>query len=287
MSAGAWLIPKFDPGLLFAGGAIVLIAASWLALGGRTGEGEGEMEGRRIRGVEGKVAIVTGAAAPGQMGYAVAEALVREGARVVMTARSPVVEEVARGLGGEGEVVGVAADLTSIEEAERVVRAALDRFGRLDLLVNVAGGLTVLKPVADTTPEEWEREQERNVRTAFVLSRAALPLLRESRGSIINFASPAGLRARAGLGAYSAAKAAVVALTRSLALEERGSGVRVNAVAPGLIDTEQNRAAIPDGEGVAWVTRRQVVDVVLFLASELGDGVNGATIEVVGEGILE
>ena len=279
LAAGAWLIPKLDPGPLYAGGAIVLIAASWLALGAK---GEDEMAGRRIYGVEGKVAIVSGAADPGQVGYAVAEALVREGARVVMTARTAEVEGVARGLGGEEVVVGVAADLTRVEDAERVVGVARERFGRLDVLVNVAGGLTVLKPVAETTPEEWEREHDRNALTALVLSRAALPLLRESRGSIINFASPAGLRARAGLGAYSAAKAAVVALTRSLALEERDNGVRVNAIAPGLIDTEQNRAEFQNGDNVRWVTRRQVADVVLFLASELGDGVNGEVIEMMG-----
>lgn len=283
--AATLLIPKFDPGVLFAGGAIVLIAASWLALGGRSGRGEMEMAGRRVQGLEGKVAIVTGAGTPGQVGYAVAEALVREGVRVVMTARTEGVVEVARGVGGMGEVVGVAADLTSTEEADRVVATARERFGGLDLLVNVAGGLTVMKPLAETTTEEWARELERNARTAFVLSRAALPALRERRGAIINFASPAGLRARAGIGAYSAAKAAVVALTRSLALEERANGVRVNAIAPGLIDTAQNRAAFPEGEEVAWVSRRQVVDAVLFLASELGDGVNGATLEVVGEGV--
>lgn len=288
--AALWLIPKFDPGVLFASGAVVLLMASWVEgsgggwRGGGLGRDGGDMIERERGEMEGKVVIVTGAGAPGQMGYRIAELMLAQGASVVLTARGVEVEGVARELGGAAAAVGVAADLTSAEEAERVVATALREFGRLDVLVNVAGGLTVLKPLAETTPEEWTRELDRNARTAFVMSRAALPALRESRGAIINFASPAGLRAREGLGAYSAAKAAVVAQTRALALEERVHGVRVNAVAPGMIDTEQNRAAVPDPKQVAWVTREEVAEVVLFLASRRGAGVNGTTIEVVGAG---
>jgi NAD(P)-dependent dehydrogenase (short-subunit alcohol dehydrogenase family) len=282
--AAVWLIPKFDPGILFASGAVVLLGASWVeGVGGGAG---GDRKDERGRGVmDGKVVVVTGAGAPGQMGYALAEAFLARGASVVLTARTLEVERMARELGGSAAAVGVAADLTREGEAERVVEAAKREFGRLDVVVNVAGGLTVLKPLAETTAEEWEREVERNAHTAFLMSRAALPALRESRGTIINFASPAGLRAGAGIGAYSAGKAAVVALTRALALEEREHGVRVNAVAPGLIDTEQNRAAIPEAENAAWVTRNQVAEVVLFLASESGAGVNGETIAVLGEGL--
>ena len=117
------------------------------------------------------------------------------------------------------------------------------------------------------------------------MTRAALPLLRASRGAIINFAAPAGLRAQARLGAYSAAKAAVVALTRALALEEKDAGVRANALAPGMIDTEQNRAAVADPHSVKWVSRDQIADVVLFLASDAASGITGETIHVLGEGI--
>lgn len=276
--ASTWLIPKFDPGILYAGAGLLVLGASWLAVGARVADGGYEMEGR-VPGLAGKVAIVTGVGSPGQVGYAVVEGLVAEGVRVVMTARSPEVVEAAEGVDG---VVGIAADLTVPEEVERIVELARERFGRLDILVNVAGGLTVTKPLSETTPEEWEQELERNAQTAFIMSRAALPLLRESQGAIINFASPAGLRAQPGIGAYSAGKAAVVALTRALALEERKHGIRVNAIAPGMIDTEQNRATVEDPDSVRMVTRRQVVDTVLFLASELGDGVNGETVEVRG-----
>jgi 3-oxoacyl-[acyl-carrier protein] reductase/2-deoxy-D-gluconate 3-dehydrogenase len=283
LAAAVWLIPKFDPGILFAGGAIILIAASWME--GVFGGGGGMLDKGEKGAMEDKVVVITGAGVRGQLGYALAETFLAQGASVVMTARSPEVEGVARTLGEGAAAVGVAADLTRAEEAERVVATALREFGRLDILVNVAGGLTVFKRLAETTSEEWAREVERNAHTAFLMSRAALPALRESRGTIINFASPAGLRARAGIGAYSAGKAAVVALTRALALEERAHGVRVNAIAPGLIDTEQNRAAVPDPEQAAWVTRTQVAEVVLFLAGERGAGVNGETIEVLGAGL--
>lgn len=142
-----------------------------------------------------------------------------------------------------------------------------------------------MKPLAETTPEEWEREVQRNARTAFLVSRAALPLLRASRGAIVNFASPAAIRAVANLGAYSAAKAGVAALTRAMAAEEAANGVRVNAVAPGMIDTEQNRAAVPDPDALKWVTREQIAEVVLFLASGAASGITGEVVAVVGEGI--
>jgi NAD(P)-dependent dehydrogenase (short-subunit alcohol dehydrogenase family) len=119
----------------------------------------------------------------------------------------------------------------------------------------------------------------------FQVSTAALPLLRRSRGCIVNFASPAGVRAQPQLGAYSAAKAAVVALTRSLAIEEKEHGVRVNAVAPGMIDTEQNRSHVPNPEQVHWVSRDQISAVVLFLCSDAASAITGETIHVLGNGI--
>jgi NAD(P)-dependent dehydrogenase (short-subunit alcohol dehydrogenase family) len=218
----------------------------------------------------GNVAIVTGVGARGQVGYAVAAALLRVGARVVVSARGEAVEALAGELEAgapEGvEVAAVRADLGTGEGAAAVVAAASDRFGRLDLLVNVAGGLTLIKPIAETTTEELESELARNAKTVFLMCRAALPLLRESRGSIVNFASPAGLAPVANLGAYSAAKALVVSLTRSFALEEAANGVRVNAVAPGMIDTEQNRASAAPGAKIKWVSREQIAEAVLYLA---------------------
>ena len=230
-----------------------------------------------------RVAIVTGVGARGQVGFAVALALLRAGARVLVSGHGAGVEALAEELRAEGgDVAAARADLTTAEGAESVVATARSRFGRLDLLVNVAGGLTVIKPLAETTDDEWTRELDRNARTCFLMCRAALPLLRESRGAIVNFASPAGERAVATLGAYSAGKAAVIALTRALALEEASRGVRVNAIAPGMIDTEQNRASAGDPAQVKWVSREQIADAVLFLAGPAAGGITGETLHVLG-----
>jgi len=218
----------------------------------------------------GSVAIVTGVGARGQVGYAVAAALLRAGWRVLLTGRGDAVEalagELEAGAPDGAEVFALRADLAGEHGPAAVVAAARERFGRLDLLVNVAGGLTVIKPLADTTADELEGELLRNGRTVFLMCRAALPLLRESRGAIVNFASPAGLMPIASLGAYSAAKALVVSLTRSFALEEAANGVRVNAIAPGMIDTEQNRASATPGAKIKWVSREQIAEAVVYLA---------------------
>ncbi|MBX6363559.1 MAG: SDR family oxidoreductase [Gemmatimonadetes bacterium] len=279
LAGSALLVPKAEAGAVLAGTAGVLaLAGLWETRARGAEERRGPMRGR--------VAVVTGVGARGQVGYAVAEALLAAGARVVVAGHGEAIEEHGRTLAERGgEVAAVRADLTEPEGAMAVIGVARQAFGRLDLLVNVAGGLGVTKPLGETTAEEWDRELDRNAKTAFLVSRAALPLLRESRGAIVNFASPAGVRAQASLGAYSAAKAAVVALTRAMALEEAVHGVRVNAIAPGLIDTEQNRAAVRDPERTKWVTRQQIVDVVLFLASPQASGITGETIHVLGEGV--
>ncbi len=230
-----------------------------------------------------RVAVVTGVGARGQVGFAVAQALLRAGAQVLVSGHGDRVEALADELRADGAMVAAArADLTTAAGAESVIAAARERFHRLDLLVNVAGGLTVIKPLAGTSEEEWTRELDRNARTCFLMCRAALPLLRASHGAIVNFASPAGERAVATLGAYSAAKAAVIALTRALALEEAEHGVRVNAIAPGMIDTEQNRASVPDPTKVKWVSRGQIADAVLFLAGPAAAGITGETLHVLG-----
>ncbi len=275
MLAGAWLVPTFPPGPVFLGLALILTTAGSLEMGIPGDPEEATMSER--------VVLVTGVGSEGQVGHAIARRFAAQNARVVVVGRSAGIEERARALGSD--VVGVAADLATADGAARAVAAARDRWGRLDVLVNVAGGLHVVKPVAETSPEEWESELDANATTAFLVSRAALPLLRESRGAIVNFASPAGERAVARMAAYSAGKSAVVALTRALAKEEKGTGVRVNAIAPGLLDTPQNRASMPDADRSDWVAVDEVVEVALYLSSPAASGINGETVSVLGRGV--
>lgn len=266
-------------------GTAFLLVAIGVAVAGQVEARLGRHAEREEDGMRGKVVVITGVGGRGQLGFALAEAFLRRGARVLVAGRRPHVEEHARELAaGGGEVVSTVADLTTGDGAAGVVRAAVERFGGIDVLVNAAGGLTLIKPVGDTELEEWNAEIARNATTAFAMTRAALPVLRERGGSVVNFTSPAAGRAPASLGAYAAAKAAVSALTRAVAMEERGR-VRVNAIAPGLIDTEQNRASAREPANVAWVTREQVADVVLFLTDEQSEGINGQVIEVPGRGL--
>ena len=269
------LIPNLEPYGVYYGGAVLLALVSIVDRAEASGTGDVHMSNR--------VVIVTGAADPGQLGYVIARRFLDVGARVVISARSDALDETAETLTSHGDVLAVRADLTSDDDVAHLIEATRERFGRLDALINVAGGLSVNATVEDTTPEEWQREIERNAGTALRLSRAALPLLRESRGSIVNFAAPAATRAVAKLAAYSAAKAAVVALTRSLAIEEKANGVRVNAIAPGLMDTAQNRADM--GEDVTYVGRDDVASVALYLAGPGSRGITGETVQVLGETI--
>jgi NAD(P)-dependent dehydrogenase (short-subunit alcohol dehydrogenase family) len=273
--AAAWLIPRFDASAIFLGSATAMFLATLAPPGPRESSGGLVMKDR--------VVIVTGVGARGQLGYTLAERFLEAGARVIVTGRNAEVEALAGELRTTGEVVGVVADLMVDTDVARLIDTARTRFGRLDAVVNTAGGLSVIKPLAETSPDEWRREIERNAETVLRVSTAALPLLRESKGALVNFASPAGLRAVKRLGAYSAAKAAVVALTRAMALEERANGVRVNAIAPGMIDTDQNRTAEGAREDARYVTRDEVAAVTLFLASPSSSGISGETIHVLGE----
>jgi NAD(P)-dependent dehydrogenase (short-subunit alcohol dehydrogenase family) len=278
LTATVALIPRLPPSVIFLAAAIALTLAALLDVGQT-----------RIPILNNtallneKVALVTGVGNRGQVGFVVAQRLIAAGARVCITDVTPRVQELVTELGDAA--FAAPADLTDEAAVAGLLNQVRERFGKLDILVNVAGGLSVIKPLADTTDEEWRRELTRNAETAFLVTRAAVPMLREARGSVINFASPAAIRAQAQLGAYSAAKAAVVALTRALAIEEKDHGIRANALAPGMVDTEQNRKSVPDPDSVKWVSREEIADVVVFLASSASKGVTGEVIHVLGEGI--
>ncbi len=233
--------------------------------------------------LQNKVMVVTGASGEGQVGQAIAQACAREGARLVLAARNQ--EHVqaraaeVRSLGAEA--LAVAADLTSLDGAQAAIQAAVSQFGRLDVLVNLAGGLTKVKGIEDFTLEDWTAELNNNLLSAFLCSQAAWAVMKEQGGGkIINFARAGEPQAR--MAAYNCAKAGVVALTRTLALEGRRYNITVNAVGPGLVNTRSNVESMqPKPEDLArWPTREQIAAVVTFLASDAANGVNGQVIEV-------
>ncbi|MBV9512217.1 MAG: SDR family NAD(P)-dependent oxidoreductase [Caulobacteraceae bacterium] len=227
-----------------------------------------------------RVVVITGAF--GVLGSAVARAAKAGGSYLALidVAAEPPAALKAE-LGEEVLWLG-GVDLTSAEGAKGAVEAVLQRFGRLDALLNVAGGFR-WTALADSTPDDWSLLFRINVQTAANISRAAADSLKASgSGRIVNVGAGAAERAAAGMGAYTAAKAGVHKLTESLAEELKGTGVTVNAVLPSIIDTPQNRADMPDADPKAWVTTAELAAVMLFLASEAASGVTGALVRVPG-----
>jgi NAD(P)-dependent dehydrogenase (short-subunit alcohol dehydrogenase family) len=228
-----------------------------------------------------KVVLVTGVARVGQIGHAVALAFGRAGAKLVLCDRNAV-EAAARAREFEAEGIEArptAGDLTEPDIARLAVETAQRHFGRLDVVVNVAGGLTTFGPIAAARVADFDREIAINLKTAFLVSQAAAPALVATRGVIINFASVAFFRPQDQMAVYAAAKAGVAAFTQSLALELRDTGVRVNAVAPGMVRTTDNVSAVGAAE-VRWVEMRQITDGVLFLASDAADAITGHVLPI-------
>lgn len=230
--------------------------------------------------LSGKVALVTGVARIGQIGHAVAEAFGLAGAKVVMADRNAVaVAERAREFTARGiDARPAAGDLTEPDIAALAVETAIKNFGRLDVLVNVAGGLTTYGPAGEVQPDGFDREIAINLKTAFLMSRAAVEALAATRGAVVNFASVAYFRPAAQMAVYSAAKAGVAALTQSLAVELWPRGIRVNAIAPGMVRTPENVASA--GEGAHYVEMQQLIDAVLFLAGDASSGISGHILPV-------
>ncbi|MGH7578782.1 MAG: SDR family NAD(P)-dependent oxidoreductase [Gemmatimonadales bacterium] len=223
----------------------------------------------------GKVALVTGVGRAGQIGNAVALAFGQAGAKIVACDLNAVgVAERVREFAAQGvDARPCAGDLTQRDIATLAVEMALRHFGRLDVVVNVAGGLTTYGPIDRLSVTDFDREVAINLKTTVLVSQAAVEALGRTQGCIVNFASIAYYQPQAPMAVYSAAKAAVAGFTQSLALELRDRKIRVNAVAPGMVRTSDNVAAA--GEDAAYVELRDITDGVLSLASPESSTVTG------------
>ena len=227
-----------------------------------------------MRSELGDLVLVTGAS--GGLGPAIVRTFLEAGARVIAVARGrDKLEKLAESLGHPAALTLLAADLSTAAGAEEATRSSPG------VLVHAAGAWAGGHPAFEAPDDELDRMIEVNLRAAWFCARAAFRrMVPEHRGRIVLVASLGGLRGAPGSAAYGAAKAGVLALCQALAEEGRPHGIACNAVAPGTIDTEANRRAMPDGDRSTWVSPEEVARAVLFLASPEAAGVTGSTIIV-------
>ena len=224
--------------------------------------------------MEGKIVVVTGAS--GALGKVVVASALARGARIAA------IDHAASAMKATPERIELGGvDLTDATEAKRAIDAAASHFGKLDTLVNIAGGFA-FETTAEGDPKTWQRMYALNVLTALNASRSAIPHLAASgSGRIVNVGAMGALQAGAGMGAYAASKAGVHRLTEALAAEWKGK-ITVNAVLPSIIDTAANRASMPNADFAKWVRPEELAEVILFLASDAASAVTGALLPVNG-----
>jgi NAD(P)-dependent dehydrogenase (short-subunit alcohol dehydrogenase family) len=163
------------------------------------------------------------------------------------------------------------------------VQAAVDRAGRIDVLCNIAGGFRMGSPVHETSDKDWNFLFDLNARTVLNMSRAVVPaMLKAGGGKIVNVGAFAAQKGAAQMGAYVASKSVVIRLTETMAAELREKNINVNCVLPTILDTPENRAAMPDADPKRWVAPRDLASVIVFLASDAARAIHGAALPVAG-----
>jgi NAD(P)-dependent dehydrogenase (short-subunit alcohol dehydrogenase family) len=224
--------------------------------------------------------MITGAA--GNLGRAVADTFVRRGANLLLIDHRS--DRLASIFGAEDARRAFAqTDLSSRADVERAAASGIERFGSIDVLCNLAGGFRSGEAVHEMSDETLDFLFDINVRTLVNAVRAVVPgMIARKRGSVVNVAAYGALTGAANMGAYCAAKSAVIRLTESMAMELRAKGINVNCVLPTTIDTPQNRSAMPAGDPSRWVAPADLAATIAFLASDDARAIHGAAVPVRG-----
>jgi NAD(P)-dependent dehydrogenase (short-subunit alcohol dehydrogenase family) len=220
-----------------------------------------------------RTVMLTGAA--GNLGRAVAAAF--GDANLVLL-------DLKRGSLQDGErQMFIAADLLDAKSVQAAVDQAVQRFKRIDVLCNIAGGFRMGSPVHETSDKDWDFMLNVNARTVLNTSRAVVPvMLGGGGGKIVNIGAFAAQKGAAQMGAYIASKSAVIRLTETMAAELREQNINVNCVLPTIIDTPENRAAMPKADPKRWVAPQDLAQVIVFLASDAARAIHGAALAVTG-----
>jgi NAD(P)-dependent dehydrogenase (short-subunit alcohol dehydrogenase family) len=232
----------------------------------------------------GKTVLVTGAA--GNLGHAVARAFAAQGACLILLERDGERQQgVARTSDPTEQLacLRVGADLLDAQDLGRAVHAGIARFGRIDVLCNLAGAFTMGEAVHETEPSTWDRLFDVNVKTVVHTCRAVVPhMLSHGGGKVINTGAYAAQRGAARMGPYIASKAALIRLTETMSAELREHGINVNCVLPTILDTPENRMSMPEADPKRWVSPAALAQVIVFLASEEASAIHGAALPVSG-----
>jgi NAD(P)-dependent dehydrogenase (short-subunit alcohol dehydrogenase family) len=223
--------------------------------------------------------MITGAA--GHLGKAVAGAFAQRGAHLVLVDRHAAALQAA--FGADAASALVAADLLDGRQAQAALDTAVARFGRVDALCHLAGGFRMGEAVHETTDATWDFLFDVNARTLVNVARAVVPhMVERGGGRIVAVGAHAALRGAAGMGAYCASKSALIRLVEALSAELKDKHVNVNCVLPTIIDTPDNRAAMPDADPSRWVAPQDLAEAIAFLASDAARAVHGAALPVSG-----
>jgi NAD(P)-dependent dehydrogenase (short-subunit alcohol dehydrogenase family) len=224
--------------------------------------------------------MLTGAA--GNLGRAVASSFSSAGARLVLIDRSAELLVKAFGDEGPGRLF-LPTDLLDEAAVKASFNAAVAHFGRIEALCNLAGGFRMGVPVHETADGVWDIMWDLNVRTLLNMVRVVVPhMIDRGGGRIVNVGAYAAQKGLAQMGAYCASKSTVIRITESMAAELRDKDINVNCVLPTVIDTPENRTAMPGADPARWVAPTDLASVIVFLASESARAVHGASVPVTG-----
>lgn len=229
--------------------------------------------------VQPQTVVITGAA--GHLGRVVAATFRKRGARLVLLDRDG--DALQRTFGEWQDALPLAVDLLDEEQVRKAVARAVQHFGHVDTLCHLAGGFRMGEAVHETTGATWDLLMDLNARSLLHIAHAVVPhLVERGGGRIVTVGAAAAAKGGAHMGAYSASKSALIRLTEAMSAELKDSNVNVNCVLPSIIDTADNRAAMPEADPRRWVAPAALADVIAFLASDAARAIHGAAIPVTG-----
>jgi len=227
-----------------------------------------------------KTVLITGAS--GHLGGAVAAAFRATGAQLVLVDRQ--VHPLKSQFGDDKAVHIVEADLVDREAVLEAVGSACSWFNGIDAVCHIAGGFRMGELVHETAPQTWDFLMDLNARSLLNLAAATVPTLQQrGTGYFVTVGAGAAQKGSALMGAYSASKSALIRLTESMSSELKNSNINVNCVLPSIIDTPDNRLAMPDADHANWVTPAALANVIMFLASDAASAIHGAAVPVIGK----